>query len=242
MPKYTTLINKLFLINKIIQQRDIASILKMNIIQLRFHKILSIDNLEILNFTFEYISKVTHFHHIELNGNPYYETDNMWSTYAIKKRPSYDENILCKAYLKCDRKPIIYPNTHDKIKYILRYYYGQGECDSEVDEPQYVEFVSQISPYKLKNILLIGFNNLTVINKCGENKDHRGSNHCNVFLPMHNNVNMKKYATLYDLAIAYYKLKSHKWDNNYEMFCGVNTRMRKGSGNAKVFFTFDHGS
>jgi len=242
MPKYRILIYKLFLINKIIKQRDIASVLKRNIIQLRFHKILSIDDLNIVDYAFEYISRVTRFHHIEFNGKPYYETDNEWRVYVIKKRPSYDEDVICNKYRKCTREPTIYPSIGDKIRYVLKYNYNRGKYNPEFDKPQYDVFVKQISSYKLKNILLTCFDNLTVINVHGINKDHRGSDHCNVFLPMHDKVNMKKYATLYDLAIAYYKLKSHKWDNQYEMFCSAGTRMRIGSADAEVFLTFDHGS
>jgi hypothetical protein len=89
----------------------------------------------------------------------------------------------------------------------------------------YNKFVSQISLYELRNVLLVGFDKLTIKNDSGIKWNHSGSNHCNVFLKTHNNVSMRKYATLYDLATAYYKLKLHKWDNKYEKFCYAETTM-----------------
>lgn len=241
MPKYHTLIHKLFLINKLIKHRDVASVLKRNLIRFRFHKILSIDP-EVIGHVFKYINGATRFHHIEFNGLPYYETNNLWATCNIEKRPSYDVDVPCGSYrgCGCSRAPTIFPNDNDKIKYILEY--NEIDVLSWFDNPKYENFVSHISQFAFQNVLLIGFDNLTIINNHGRNDDHRGSDHCNVYLPMHDKVSMKKYATLYDLAITYYKLKSHKWDDNYEMFCHAETRMQTKSGNAEVFLTFDHGS
>jgi hypothetical protein len=106
MPKYHILIHKLLLINKIIKQRDLASLLKKTLIQLRFHKILSIDDLNIVDYAFEYVNRVTSFHHIEFNGLPYYETENEWRVHNIKERPSYDVGVPCKKFLKCEREPV----------------------------------------------------------------------------------------------------------------------------------------
>jgi len=85
---------------------------------------------------------------------------------------------------------------------------------------------------------LIGFDKLIIKNNYGRNGGHKGSDHCNVFLQMHNKVSMRKYLTLYDLAIAYYKLKSHKWDDYYEEFGWATTVIHKGT--IEVSLVFDH--
>jgi len=43
------------------------------------------------------------------------------------------------------------------------------------------------------------------------------------------------------LVDAYYKIKSHKWDKNYEMFCGVDECEFRGNL-IFVGLKFDHGS
>jgi hypothetical protein len=239
MPKYRILTHKLLLINKIIKQRDLASLLKKNLVHLQFQKILVVSDPKILDKLFKYLATVTSFHHIKFNGLHYYETGNMWESYNIKKRPPYDPDTECNEYRRCKRKPTIYATINDRIKYILKFDYSEKNILSKKDK-KYNELVLQILPYKLKNVLLIGFDKLIIKNGCGPNNDHRGSDHCNVFLPMHNKVNIKKYGTLYNLAIAYYKLKSHKWDNHYEMFSGSKTVIHEG--NVKVTLDFDHGS
>ena len=125
---------------------------------------------------------------------------------------------------------MIYPICTDKIKYILKEGYEGKKMKDEL----------QISQCKLSNVLLVGFNNLTIRNDCGKNKDHRGSNHCNIYLPMHDKVVMTKFATLYDLAIAYYRLKSHKWDRWYELFSYAMPVRKKND--IIVNLVFDHGS
>jgi hypothetical protein len=236
MLKYRILIHKLLLINKIIKHRDLASLLKKNLIDLRFHKTILID-MDIVNRLFKYIDRVTSFHHIELNGLAYYETENKWRVYNIKERPSYDVDIPCKESHICERQSIIIPIHGDKIKYMLKYNYNKKNILYCCDDGGYRNLVSQIRSYKLRNVLLVGFDKLTISHDYGRrNKDHRGSNHCNVFLEMYNKVHLKKYATLYDLAIAYYKLKSHKWDKLYEFFGNADTGMYMKD--VKVFLNF----
>jgi hypothetical protein len=243
MHKYRILIHKLWLINKIIKSSDVASLLKKNLICLRFQKIISIDDLinidYAIEYVFEYVSRVTSFHHIEFNGLPHYETETEWKLHNIKERPSYDVDIPCNGNQICGRKPMIYAKNHDKIKYILEFDYSEKNILS-IDDSKYNNFVSHIASYKLRNILLVGFNKLIVkYDNDSRTKDHRGLDHCKVYLPIYNNVCMRKYATLYDLATAYYKLKSHKWDNKYEQFCYAETKTHEKD--VKVFIGFYHG-
>jgi hypothetical protein len=201
------------------------------LVRLRFHKTLSISDPKNIDLLFTYIDAITRFHHIEFNGLPYYETQNDWMFRKIKKRPDYDVDDPCDGYLFCDRdESPICPTNNDTIKYVLKYYYD--------DNKKYNKFISKISSYKLKNILLIGFNKLIIRNNCEKNDYHPGSNHCNVFLQTYDKINVRKYMTLYDLAIAYYKLKSHKWDKKYEHFVGSKTKIDKKK--IEILLEFNH--
>lgn len=73
------------------------------------------------------------------------------------------------------------------------------------------------------------------------NHDHRGSDHC--LLPTTtdfiNNVELTN-PTLEDLAITLYRMKSHKWDYYYELFCDCEIEYEKDKLILKL--GFDHGS
>jgi hypothetical protein len=49
-----------------------------------------------------------------------------------------------------------------------------------------------------------------------------------------------KTITLHDLIVASYKVKSHKFDNGYEMFCGADLKIKDNA--MYVDYEFDHGS
>uniref|UniRef100_A0A6C0C9F3 Uncharacterized protein n=1 Tax=viral metagenome TaxID=1070528 RepID=A0A6C0C9F3_9ZZZZ len=240
MSKHRNLIHKLLLIDKITKQCDIQFLLKQNLVSLQFQKIILVDDLNTITHAFQYISLVTSFHHIKFNGQRYYETSNMWETHKIKKRPKYDIDHPCYGYGECELSTLIYPKGEDLIRYVLRCNYDVAEMLSQDEQPKFLKFVEQMSKYKLKNVMFVGFNNLTIKNTCGRNEDHRGSNHCNIYLPMHDKVVMTKFATLYDLAIAYYRLKSHKWDRWYELFSYAMPVRKKND--IIVNLVFDHGS
>uniref|UniRef100_A0A6C0CAL0 Uncharacterized protein n=1 Tax=viral metagenome TaxID=1070528 RepID=A0A6C0CAL0_9ZZZZ len=234
MSKYKSLIHKLLLINKIIKHRDVGSLLKKNLIYLQFQKIILIDDLNIISHAFEYIYQATNFHHIKYNGSPYYETENMWRVHNIKKRGLYDLDYHCDGHHECTRPyPQIYPIKGDKVKYII-----EPNLDFRIQYDDLREFATQILPYDIKNVLFVGFDKRTIVNEHGENFDRRGSNHCNVYLQMFDKVSIKKCVTLHNLAIAFYSLKSHKWDKRWEMFGSAVTKREEN--NIKVFLGFDH--
>uniref|UniRef100_A0A6C0C8V8 Uncharacterized protein n=1 Tax=viral metagenome TaxID=1070528 RepID=A0A6C0C8V8_9ZZZZ len=105
------------------------------------------------------------------------------------KKDQYDFDVSRdEIYDQCKQWPIIDPQRDDKIKYILKH--NKENIFSNADA-KYNDFASQVSCYEIKNMLLVGFDELSFTNKYGQNKDHRGSNHCNVYLPMHINVCMR---------------------------------------------------
>jgi hypothetical protein len=83
------------------------------------------------------------------------------------------------------------------------------------------------------------------VNKDGVNPDRRGSDHLEVILPFESEIYLSCNSTFYELLVVAHKIKSHKFENNYELFCGVSNLTYQGKNNyycVKVELSFDHGS
>jgi hypothetical protein len=76
----------------------------------------------------------------------------------------------------------------------------------------------------------------------GFNKDHRGYDHALVELDWHKKWVLGRRWTLRDLVDGVYRLKSHKWDWNYELFTGDVTMEIEGDGTLAMMLDFNHGS
>lgn len=248
MPSITKFYHKFFLINHIFinDLRDLKNLVQNFLTYILFDKVINISDLKILNNLFICIAYHTSFHHIVYNGLPYYEKTNTHQFTDIKIRPKYDIDSVCD-YYDNDREDIddcgvsIYPSSKDKIKYILKYH---RKWDSYLEynmPPDNIELTKQIIKTNFKKILLIGYKSLVLNNKKGINYDHRGSNHCNVYLEFYPTVFTDKIISLNILAKYFYKLKSHKWDKWYEMFCDTDIKVDK-ERNIIVDFRYDHGS
>ncbi len=94
-----------------------------------------------------------------------------------------------------------------------------------------------LSPAQIKFIL---DKDIVISNISGCNKDHRGSDHTILKLPFVKEVNLGKEFTFYDLLTANSNLKSHKFDNNYEMFCKASCITLDNL--IKIQLDFNHGS
>lgn len=107
------------------------------------------------------------------------------------------------------------------------------------------DIVKKIAEMKCnpEEIVLISPENIIIRNLCGFNHDERGSDKMSIRLPFYTKVNLKKRFTLYDLLITNTKLKSHKFDNNYEMYCRARCqRCQTSNDSIEVDLVFDHGS
>ena len=98
-----------------------------------------------------------------------------------------------------------------------------------------------LSDHSLKDIQL-DFGNISIVNPCGFNDDHRGSDHTRIILDHTDTSHVTNGCTLYDLANACYRLKSHKFDNNYELFNESTIVTSKHSNEYTITLSFDHGS
>lgn len=78
-------------------------------------------------------------------------------------------------------------------------------------------------------------------NQSGVNSDRRGADIAQgIVLPFYPQLSLGAKISLEEIAVSYYKMKSHKWDQWYELFSGTTQEIR---GAMRVISAhFDHGS
>lgn len=85
---------------------------------------------------------------------------------------------------------------------------------------------------------------INLYNKSGVNRDARGVRDVDWKLHFWNKYTCYNSITFHDLIVAAYKIRSHKFENNYELFCDVKTYVFSSNGKytINIFAEFDHGS
>jgi hypothetical protein len=103
-------------------------------------------------------------------------------------------------------------------------YLGNFSCQDICFDDEVNETIQQICEMKCdpKDIVFRSPQPVIVRNNCGFNHDKRGSDRARIRLPFHKKVNLKKIFSLYEVLVANTKLKSHKFENDYEMYCGAS--------------------
>lgn len=81
---------------------------------------------------------------------------------------------------------------------------------------------------------------IIIKNDNGINKNHRGSDHMIIKLPFASYVSLEKEFTLENLIVACKNIKSHKFDQWYEIFCDCDSRIVEDK--LIINTIFDHGS
>lgn len=208
---------------------------------------------------FRYAYNAMEFSHVIFNGLPYYESTNKWYSergHALKglpgyeipnihneftKRPDYDPDVQCAKYGRCEISDatLIYPTPDDSLEYVVEK--KVNDFTDSYFEKRNKELLNQIHISDLNKIFLVGYKKIFLTNNMGWNCDHRGSNHCKIFLKQDCNIEIHGIITMKMFVDACYKLKSHKWDNWYELFCG-SKHIRFDDGNIIAVVDFDHGS
>lgn len=154
----------------------------------------------------------------------------------------YNNISLDHVYIKEDGKRKIYHNQEDLC--------GKNDRDRNADcKFSYPRKINQFIYYKIiidndmKNLLMFHEKYIvTLINKCGIDYNHRGSDHTDIELDFHEKWVLKDnfYKTFVD---GLYRIKSHKFENNYEMFGGIdNVEIDRENKTIEIYFDFDHGS
>lgn len=192
-------------------------------------------------------------------SNQWYNTSNTIKRMKeLNIKPCHKDH-KCTGYSSCDncynydRKKASLNN----IKYI---YSGNFKLDDEDDADDADDadddenndennnlidtnnFLNQITKLNLEpeQIKFTTNKKIKIINKCGFNDDHRGSNHTLIELPFVSEISLDNEFTLYDLLVSNTNLKSHKFDNWYEMYCLASCSEK--SDTIIVKLEFDHGS
>lgn len=93
---------------------------------------------------------------------------------------------------------------------------------------------------KISNITFELDKNILIKNPCGFNHDHRGSDHMLIKLPFVNQIELGKIFTLEDLIVGGFNLRSHKFDNYYELYSTASCKVDIDKINVEL--NFDHGS
>jgi hypothetical protein len=190
--------------------------------------------------TFE-LDSVTH------NGVTYYNGKSLWYT------PEVGRDVLkCNGYEGCDcaHKRLRLPLNAD-VKYHLIFAPDDELFEEEEDAEVrriYNAFKSS-DPYRG----IVSTDNdaaldtkyafdkpLTIVNSCGVNDDHRGSDHTKIVLDFHEEINLPSTCSAIELIDTFFRLKSHKFENWYEMYCGCE--VDDVGVKYIVSLDFDHGS
>ena len=212
-----------------------------------------------LQILIRYINLNIELKSVSYEGRTYLNRSNRW--YDRKEEgKSYDPDVRCDGYDEC-----IYNNNSDEdsddrgipnkfyvldsrtIQYNVGYslvgdnivdnigYYVEHE--DNVPPEWLISIFEEISGENLKDIEL-NFGKIYLTNPCGVNEDHRGSDHTCIILDFEDEYILYDGCTLYDLAVACFRLRSHKFVNNYEMFLG--SKVVKTDSGYSISMLFDH--
>jgi hypothetical protein len=133
---------------------------------------------------------------------------------------------------------------HPEKEAKLRYHITHNPSDNPPDATQV-----DVKLWNLLNQSKSGWNCLPLsfpkpvllVNVSGVNPDHRGADtEEGASLPFHEKFSMPKHFTLGQLADAFYRIKSHKFDSWYELFTHVNVLCSRDR--IQINVSFDHGS
>jgi hypothetical protein len=182
--------------------------------------------------------------HVNYDQKNYFNCSNSWSGGKPSDGRYCHDDEECDGYSDCELERTTISN---KNKNNVKYFYIRDinyDCDNDNDNELYQE-VKNIMDYLEENdddnIVFNSNYEIVLINPYGINDDHRGSDHTPIVLPFHQNVILGKTFTLDDLINACYKIKSHKFDYWYELYCGVDKVYTKDD-NLFISVAFDHGS
>lgn len=132
---------------------------------------------------------------------------------------------------------MIVKKHHFGMKKIFKYNIDSKSFD--LDEKY--EYLSVIND----NTYFPQLNTLTLVNPCGVNNDHRGSDHTTIQLDFHSSITLQHPIRFSDILDAAFRVKSHKFENWYELFCKAKATRKVetcNKGQYTVTLIYDHGS
>jgi len=171
--------------------------------------------------------------HVVCDGKKYYQRANAWNG----AHPDDTSEEECDGYRECSFRSAR-EETKGHIEYVLEYEKGDSYEDDEV----LTDLRSKIDG--LDTVVFPTGIQIRLKNVSGFNEDHRGSDHTKIkldFSPSCVVESTENGITLRALADAAMRIKSHKFDRHYEMYCGVK-RFTFENNVLTIFIHFDHGS
>lgn len=139
-------------------------------------------------------------------------------------------------YYRYRLKFISCKNKDDKYIYVFE----EEDNDDDIFISELHNFLSSNTPKKLK---IDKFTSIVLSNHKGINTDARGVRYLDWRLHFWEEFSRTKNngITLHDFIIAAYKVKSHKFENNYECYCGIKF-FDTINNTLFIDLNFDHGS
>lgn len=172
----------------------------------------------------------------EYDGKEYHNQPNQWYFGEYDGFP-HDPVTPCKGYDECefeeDQELVrVKPKKGKKIKYNIDW---EGMDFDEESKPL---------SYEIGRIFngnpILHSRSLILINE-SFNEDHRGSDHTRIILDFPGKVELKEKKTkMTDFIDALFRLRSHKFENWYEMYYSAEVSSNKSAIIVDVIF--DHGS
>lgn len=171
---------------------------------------------------FEIISACTSVESVTYKGKTYYN-----------KECNKDKDMM----EECDKTVCsIIPSNNDDVVYNCIWEDNSRSYDG------YMKLLDYLDGYDIDEIFIEKYHRLRIENISGYNHDHRGCNHCPLHLAQYDSVTVPSPVGLDDLIQIFYKLKSHKFERSYEMFCGCESSKNTREGLIVAKLNFDHGS
>lgn len=203
----------------------------------------------ILHDLIKYCYETTEIECIEYKNKKYYNSSNLWYD-RKQENMEHDPDIECENYMDDCDFDTINPKNPDNVKYLIEYDKNRTHWTYDYDN---IDLIRKISYADIEKVMLTGYDLIMIINKCGRNNDHRGSDHCKIYLQMYGKYEINLPINLFEFANCLYRIKSHKWDNHYELYCGIKTPCSQiykyyddnlliEQNGLNILFEFDHGS
>ncbi len=175
---------------------------------------------------------------------------------GVEYRGEFYDNIPCHTkhmYMEdCDFETSVFCQSVDEISYILWDTHvfdleasldRSDDADSKSMIKMLAEIASHVQCFGSGHVRFDGMA-LRMTNKSGRNKDHRGSDHCRLDLPMERFRILSSPFSIADLVQATLRLKCNKFDLHFELYIGLSlvAPARGELEIPEVALEFDHGS
>ena len=144
-----------------------------------------------------------------------------------------DHSKKCDAYRKCD---LVLPEEFADGVFTYNIELDRLVIPGDLQNSEFV-YDRFIQEYMNKEFLREY--KITLFNESGFNPDHRGSDHTRITIPFYDSYTLRK-NTVSELLQGMYHVKSHKFDDWYELFHKARVYV-KGKC-IKIVIDFDHGS